>query len=345
MTITQAQPEEVLERCERVLDALAKLQCPRSVALADPSLTPDVLAGEIRRTMRPLSVGCIGPFDSGKSTLLNNLLESEVLPSDWQPVTSALIFINHVARRPTGLDDHVFLMGASFQARNRHSAHAIRAHLVASGGIELLSSRARHRPIPASDEDEGWGLACSPRNAQRHSAEGKATRAADALLYDYVLVFVDRPALYFAEFVDTPGLGKSARDDQLAQQAITECDLFVTCHPPPAYGGEILQQLVAAVVKRLHEVDQCVEHPLGRMLLVITHANSDLEDHDLRHIRSSASARIAEVHEELLNALVAKWIGGSETFASDLAALVAQRMLPFSSTEPRRVDLVRTQYR
>jgi len=286
---------------------LAELDCAESVVQAEPMLAPARMAEMVAATVQVPAMGCFGPFDSGKSTFLNSILGFPLLPTGWQPVSSAIVYVNHTSRRPSELDQAVYLLDKSFDFTQRRTADEIKAHLLLAGGPEVLLTKARHtrayKDSDASDSDE-WGIGVGAA-AQATAAPTRRTKKGaepdvDNTIVHYAMVYVDHPVLELVEFIDTPGFGKNERDTTLALTAMKDSEIAVICHPPHGFCGLEYITIFNSVLKTLPTVaDPARPHVLRNLLLPITHSGANLSNADLRGIRDSAASTLAEYCKRL----------------------------------------------
>ena len=66
----------------------------------DSSQTYKSLQEHISTFLRKPLVGLSGRYDSGKSTLINELLGKDILPTSYQPMTSIPVVIMHSDMKP-----------------------------------------------------------------------------------------------------------------------------------------------------------------------------------------------------------------------------------------------------
>lgn len=149
-------------------------------------------------------VALVGRSDVGKSTLINSLMNTSVLPQEWTPTTSIVMFVKHIDDRPSYCKDNVLVFRSnsdnSLWDDTRLSDQAYTESLcLAKGGYPLLRE---------------YGA--------RQGARYNQTSASSAV------VFVDSAILKNCDILDLPGYGTSDReeDDSLLAR-IKEIDVLV----------------------------------------------------------------------------------------------------------------------
>lgn len=158
-----------------------------------------VLAGARKPRM-----ALVGRSDVGKSTLINSLMNVSVLPQEWTPTTSIVMFVKHIDEKPSYCKDNVLIFKSgdnnSLWDDTRLDDQSYTESLcVAKGDYALL-------------RDYG----------SRQGSRYNKTEASSAV------VFVDSAILKNCDILDLPGYGTSDReeDDSLLQR-IKEIDILV----------------------------------------------------------------------------------------------------------------------
>lgn len=158
-----------------------------------------VLAGARKPRM-----ALVGRSDVGKSTLINSLMNVSVLPQEWTPTTSIVMFVKHIDEKPSYCKDNVLIFKSgdnnSLWDDTRLDDQSYTESLcVATGDYALL-------------RDYG----------SRQGSRYNKTEASSAV------VFVDSAILKNCDILDLPGYGTSDReeDDSLLQR-IKEIDILV----------------------------------------------------------------------------------------------------------------------
>ena len=158
-----------------------------------------VLAGARKPRM-----ALVGRSDVGKSTLINSLMNVSVLPEEWTPTTSIVMFVKHIDEKPSYCKDNVLILKSgdnnSLWDDTRLDDQSYTESLcVAKGDYALL-------------RDYG----------SRQGSRYNKTEASSAV------VFVNSAILKNCDILDLPGYGTSDReeDDSLLQR-IKEIDILV----------------------------------------------------------------------------------------------------------------------
>lgn len=182
-----------------------------------------------------ITVGAFGLPNSGKSTIFNHTIGSDVAPTGYQPLTSALTYFHHISEKTNELS-----------------------------GIDNTIVRLKSAPEGAPTEIKG-----------RHEALLKAFGTRDGAYYDnkeYELdridVYLDCDNLMEYTYLDVPGFGSGDEKDNVSlTMDIRELDyvLFLCQANSMLTVGEELNALKQIIASRLN---------LEGILMVVTHSNS-----------------------------------------------------------------------
>lgn len=87
-------------------------------------------------------MSAMGPSDAGKSTLLNYILGSEILPAKWQPATCLVTLLMHAQDKPDYLEKNksVFIFKTGFKPHMIFDQNILSDFLIDSGGKELIKA-------------------------------------------------------------------------------------------------------------------------------------------------------------------------------------------------------------
>ncbi len=160
-------------------------------------------------TAKP-KVVLLGRSDSGKSTLTNHLLGVDKLPTDWQPMTTIIVYIKHIAERPAYMGENTVWIFKNDEYDNVYDDTRLndevytRSLFVAGGNEELLS-------------DYGTRVGKS-----YETSEGSEDTIGSAVL------FVDSPILETCDILDVPGFtGGRPSDEKAAVTASAKADILI----------------------------------------------------------------------------------------------------------------------
>lgn len=89
-------------------------------------------------------IGFFGVFDAGKSTLINTIIDDDVLPAKYQPATSVISLIMHLQDRPVFLNGLVAVFSKGFQPHMINNHDLVKKYLIKQGNIDILKELAVH---------------------------------------------------------------------------------------------------------------------------------------------------------------------------------------------------------
>lgn len=162
----------------------------------------DSLLETVYKTIRKPTVAIVGMSDSGKSTLINQLLNANKMPVSWTPTTSINVHIKHIEDRPNFLKNELIILGGKkklFDITRMNDERYVSKYLIAKGDAELLNTYGTRQGREMIDN------------------------ATHAVLY------LDSNLLKLCDLVDLPGFGTgdSKQDDLLAKQSYKFADIVV----------------------------------------------------------------------------------------------------------------------
>jgi len=273
------QPHGVLENNLRLLDEYAQ-------SLTDVPDNEDG-ASEIEKLNRLLAVyqsrpvlAVVGEFDSGKSTLLNDLLGTDVLPTRYQPATCLVTRVYHSDLKPKWMEAHetVLVCKGMYTYYDIACDEFAENHIVARGPSSLLHQFAVNGGEFAKNLGEN-----------DHS----------------VVVFLDSPILKACSVSDSPGFDDKETDEAKVENALKDAHLLAYMSPANGYlkAADFLR--ISRFLKTLpvFEHDNAAFPPMGNVFLVVSHAHAHLRNDSLDDIMVRASHRL---YRELGNTVLAQ---------------------------------------
>lgn len=149
-------------------------------------------------------VALVGRSDVGKSTLINSLMNSSVLPQEWTPTTSIVMFVKHIDDKPLYCKENVLIFKSGennllWDDTRLNDKFYTESLCLAKGDYSLLRE---------------YGA--------RQGSRYNKTEASSAV------VFVDSAILKNCDILDLPGYGTSDReeDDSLLAR-VKEIDILI----------------------------------------------------------------------------------------------------------------------
>lgn len=238
--------------------------------------------------MRKPRVLVVGPFDGGKSTFVNTLLQNRTLPVRYQPTTSLVTVLRHVDDRPAWMGElmtdwlaqnigrqnkpAVMILSEGFDIENFDDEEHVQQHYLTAGDLDLLATIGSHGPG-----------ACLP----------DATHA---------VVFLDAEILKVCDLVDTPGNDASDDDDLLAHSAKTIAHVLVQLNPTT---GFMSASQISYLLPGIRSLTPYFETPaIDRVFIVASHAHGGISDEEVHKILDGGAARLATAMQGDVDALV-----------------------------------------
>ena len=218
---------------------------------------------------RKPNVIAYGPFDGGKSTVMNALLGENVLPTRYQPMTKVPTYVRHIEDRPAWFKEQVWLFDSGFNATSWDDQTHCESHRIIAGGIETLREHG---------------------TSQRHQ-----TQEPDAY---HAMVFIDSPLLRACNLVDLPGFDNDPQDTGKAENNPIQPDVAIYTSGFVGYMAGTDVARLGQIIRLLPplEKDNSTFPPLFNLFVVATHAApSQIEDKKLAGILDDASERVYAV--------------------------------------------------
>ncbi len=225
-----------------------------------------------------------GQSDTGKSTMINELVGGENVPAKWTPTTAISTYIKHISDKPAFIEESVWIFGKSngeiWNPDRLGDEEYTRKFVIAKGDINLL---------------EEYGI---------HQNEGERPREAYS-----AVVFVDADVLKDCDIVDLPGFAASEEDNALHEFATQKSKTDILIYLSRANG--FLQDRDLDYLKVCMESLIPVERPdsevgkLENLFIVATHAKSVNNGSavELNEILDNQSRRLCEILKESAKAI------------------------------------------
>lgn len=262
--------------------------------------TLEDILDNFEKSIRKAKVVMVGPFDVGKSFILNLMLGGDFLPSRLSPTTSNVVFIKHLSDRPQGLKSTCYLLRHDFKPERWRDAEYIKNHTSLEGEISLLQEYGQHDA--RRDRSSSQFNRASERNLGRMVTKSLEHNKNDQHESYYALVFIDAPLLKLCELIDTPGLAHDAIDSEIALKvAQDKPDVIIYCSSMTGFmdstaSYSAMQELIPALKPIPRELPKSIadKHlsPLRNLLILGTKASIDMPETGVEYALDSACYRL-----------------------------------------------------
>ncbi|MBB1466433.1 dynamin family protein [Vibrio sp. SG41-7] len=209
-------------------------------------------------------IGFFGHYDSGKSTLINTVVNNEFLPVKYQPATSIVNMLVHKDDKPDFLSGDVALFRKGFLPHMISDRTKVSEYLIEEGGKEILDKYGVH------DWDD-------------------QTMTDDAYLS---VSYLDAPILHRAWLLDTPGnLNDSeTQDTDFAISGVELVDGVVFLSQHSGYmNGPSVSFLADIIRKRIPSSKRDI---LEHIALVKTHCHSGMSPQEIKEVELLSMKRV-----------------------------------------------------
>jgi hypothetical protein len=253
-------------------------------------------------------IGFFGHYDSGKSTLINTIINSEFLPVKYQPATSIVNMLVHKDDKPHFLTGEVALFSKGFLPHMIHDEEKVKEFLIEEGGKEVLEKYGTH------DWDE-------------------LTMNEDA----YISVsYLNSPILNRVWLLDTPGNLNEAetQDTDFAVSGVELVDGVVFLSQHSGYmNGPSVSFLTDIIRKR---VPSSKQHVLDHIMFVKTHCHSGMSTDEIKSVELLAMKRI---HKHVETTVFSSWKADGFIDETPTAQMLADNSYSFwRETDSLRLD-------
>lgn len=163
----------------------------------------DELKEEINNQLKKPHVVMMGKSDAGKTTMVNSILGTNALPTDYTRVTSVATYIKHISDKPDYTNESVWVFrtgdeNEQWDETRLYDEAYCKSWKLASGSLEALYD---------------YGT----RQGRRYNENAGAA-----------VVFLDSPVLLNCDIIDLPGFGTGrTEDDLLTNKAAIGAEVIV----------------------------------------------------------------------------------------------------------------------
>lgn len=213
----------------------------------------DLDIGIMSKFAKP-TVAIVGRSDTGKSTLINSLIDAEKMPAKWTPTTSTAVYVKHIKERPDFIHDEAWIFKREcenekfWNSKRLYDEEYCKKWKVAGGDLSLLETYSTR---------QGGGL---------------KTEAGSAV------VFVDAPILLNCDIIDLPGYGtETASDDIITAKTAAQADVLIYLSLASGFLRIEDIEYLKNNVRTLPILEKKGENglkPLANLFVVASHADS-----------------------------------------------------------------------
>jgi len=192
----------------------------------------------------------LGPFDAGKTTLINCLLGDRYLHVAYQPETRIPTYVRHIDDRPEWMKERVWLFGKGFNPLLWTDRKHCEENRIISGDLDTL---------------------------REHGTHGARAEECEA---HFAMVFLDAPILKACIIVDLPGFDNSEEDTARTEANPVTPDVAVYTSGISGFLGAEDLTRISQILRSLPMLDQDdgAMPALGNLFIVATRASEAAVD-------------------------------------------------------------------
>ncbi len=221
----------------------------------------DIIGNTKVNGRKPL-VGALGPSDSGKSTLMNYLLGTTVIPAAYTPMTTVPTYIMHISEKPDIFEDqadNAVVFGRPVDSRKKKFKHEMiydsdiaGKYVIRKGNYESILKDFGTRD-GAYYENETWNI-------------------------EEIVIYVDADILKEVTLVDLPGFGTGDRkdDDVSLTMDMRRFDFIFLLSPADGFQRATEAGAFLDVLRNIRGKEESKDktEDLNRIYFLATHCNS-----------------------------------------------------------------------
>ena len=231
----------------------------------------DQLSGLNRKPI----IGVYGHFDAAKSTLLNSLLNEDLLPANFTPATSIVSLLMHIDDRPNTISGSVAVFKKGFKPHMIHDQKSVNEFLIEQGNKEVLERLGVHNYDESISNDAYMAIVFS----------------ASKILKKFWLL-------------DTPG-DLNSSDDSDTEKALGGVELtdgIIFVSNTVGFFKDSDLGFAANIIRQRPPVDK--NRPVDHLLFIQSHCHPEISPSDVRAIGVKTFNRL---NKQLDNLIFKTW--------------------------------------
>mgnify|MGYP005849723901 CR=1 FL=1 len=210
----------------------------------------------------------LGHYDCGKTRIVNNLLRSNYLPTEYGPATKVTHIIKHKTEKLQYMKENedVWIIKVGMDVNRIDDEQYTMQYVVAKGDISLLKE---------------YGVIGNDK--------------ADATYF--IMVFIDAELLQACNIIDTPGSGNEDIDEKMLSKIIADStlqmDVLVFASRFQGFLDSLDFDVLGNVLNRLPKIISDKNNKsLPNLFIVATHADQNKTDNDIEIMKTKAVERL-----------------------------------------------------
>jgi len=257
----------------------------------------DQIENSLKSMNRKPVIGFFGHFDAGKSTLINTVINQNVLPTKYQPATCVVNLLMHVDDKPSSIFGVVALFRKGFQPHMIHNKQLVDKHLIEEGDATILDRLGVHNHDDSIPNDA------------------------------YIaIVFSTADILRCVWLLDTPG-DLNSSDESDTEKALGGVELadgivFISNHTGFFKDSDL--GFAANIIRQRPPIkgSGATEH----LIFIQSHCHSEISDEDIRTVGQTAFKRLKK---QLDNLIFNSWIEDGYIKIAPSPEQLTARVQPF----------------
>lgn len=260
--------EVVQKGMERVRSARDLLNKNAHTYLTSSQLNENFASAEkylISIESKPL-IAVVGAYDGGKSTLINTVLDENLLPTKFQPTTSVTIIIRHTEDRPDHITGQAAVFGKDFLPHMINSKVQTAKHLIEQGDPSIIRKYGAHDHHAEKDRDQEEA--------------------------NVIFVYADADLLKGVSLMDTPGDMNGDDEQKDSERALAGAEaadgiIYVSSLQGFMAQGDI--GLLSNVLRSKPPING--DLPFHHLLFIMSHCHAGISAEQVEEVRHTAFKR------------------------------------------------------